>query len=254
MTPRIPDFRRELSSSRAFFLSARSARLALVLVLLLSANPFRAFAAQSQSSDNSAAKPAPAQGIQQAAAPSSNPEPAKSGDKPAKKPAHQKKVITEDDLVKPAKPVSLNDADSEENNPICDLSCEQVLRGQWGYGPDREGEFRSQLTLARHEISYDRVWNGHLGAALQALGDWCDIQRQKAQILGKGDAAYYARDSVNSRFAEREQKLVLQHRNESGYMTQHIEAIQRFAPFRATLMQYEVSEATTRVCSDYTMP
>jgi len=123
------------------------------------------------------------------------------------------KVITEDDLVKPPKPISLRDLDGEENNPVCDLSCEAILRGQWGYSPEREAEFRNQLTLARHEIATDRVWNDALQSALRAAGDYCDIQDQKAKILGKGNAAPYIRDSVNSRFAERERKLALQYRS-----------------------------------------
>lgn len=227
--------------------SARWSKFFLALALLFMAESRVSVAMPMQSSENPSAKPASATAAQQPAATSND-------SKPLQKAVHEKKVITEDDLAKPAKPISLKDLDGEENNPVCNLSCEAILREQWGYGPEREAEFRNQLTLARHEITYDRVWNNHLELALKALGDWCDIQRQKAQILGKGNVAPYTRDSVNSRFYEREQKLILQHRNESGLLTQHIQAIQRFAPFRATLMQYQVSEATTRVCPDYTIP
>ena len=241
----IPDLYLSTFSLPALSVSAPAARFALICALALCASPIETLAAQSQSSDNSSAKPSP----------TANPAPAKpADDKLTQKPVHQKKVFTDDDFIKSSKPASANDLDTEENNPVCGLTCEDVLRKQWGYGPEREAEFRNQLTLARHEISYDRIWNNHLEAALKALGDWCDIQRQKAQILGKGTPWSNARDNVNSRFAEREQKLVLQHRNESGYLTQHIEAIQRFAPFRAALMQYEVSETTNRVCSEYNMP
>jgi hypothetical protein len=148
----------------------------------------------------------------------------------------------------------LSDLQCEENNPTCDLSCEEELRAQLGFGPEREAEFRNQLTLARHEIAYDRVWNYTLQSDLQAAGDYCDIQRQKAQILGKGAASSYLRDSVNSRFAERERKLISQYKNSAGLLTQRIQAVQRFAPFRATVMQHQVSEATARVCPDYTLP
>ncbi len=247
MTPLIPEFRRMRFSQRMRHAPARWTTCFLASVLLFAAGANTSVAAPMQSSENPSAKPAPATAAQQPAATSND-------SSPLQKAVHQKKVITEDDLVKPAKPISLKDLDGEENNPVCDLSCEAILREQWGYGPEREAEFRNQLTLARHEIAYDRVWNNHLELALKALGDWCDIQRQKAQILGKGNVAPYTRDNVNSRFYEREQKLVLQHRNESGLLTQRIQAIQRFAPFRATLMQYQVSEATTRVCPDYTLP
>lgn len=245
MTPLIPEFHCMLSSQRMRHDSARWSKLFLTFALLFMAESLVSVAAPMQSSENPSAKPAPA--AQQPAATSND-------SKPLQKAVHEKKVITEDDLAKPAKPISLKDLDGEENNPVCDLSCEAILREQWDYGPEREAEFRNQLTLARHEIAFDRAWNNHLELSLKALGDWCDIQRQKAQILGKGNVAPYTRDSVNSRFYEREQKLILQHRNESGLLTQRIQAIQRFAPFRATLMQYQVSEATTRVCPDFTLP
>lgn len=241
---------------RARFAPARSLCLFLSTAMLFLMGALPSFAATPfQSSDNAGSRQAPAPAVQQSPAPASNPAPTKPDDKnPSQKSVHQKKVLTEDDLTKPSKPISLHDLDGEENNPMCDLSCETMLRQQLGFGPEREAEFRNQLTLARHEISYDKIWNSHLGPELQAVGEWCEIQRQKAKILGNSAVASYTRDSVNSRFAEREQKLILQHRNESGYLTQHIESVQRFAPFRATVMQYQVSEATTRMCPDYTMP
>jgi hypothetical protein len=224
---------------------ARSANYFVLVVLLFVASSQATLAASRPSSDNPNSKPTPA--TQQA--------PATSNDStPLKNAVHQKKVITEDDLSKPAKPISLKDLDGEENNPVCDLSCEAQLREEMGYGPDREAEFRNQLTLARHEIAVDKVWNSNLDSALQAASAYCEIQRQKAQILGKGVVAPYTRDNVNSRFAEREHNFVLQHRNAEGYLTQRMQAVQRYAPFRAAVMQYYLSEATTRACPDYALP
>lgn len=241
------DFCRLAFAQRILFASARSTNNFLIFFLLLMTASYASVAAPLQSSENPNAKPAPAPAAQRP--------PAASADTTSlQKAVHQKKVITEDDLSKPAKPISLKDLEEEENNPICNLSCEAILREQWRFGPEREAEFRNQLTLARHEITYDRVWNNHLELSLKALGDWCDVQRQKAQILGKGNVASYTRESVNSRFYEREQKLILQHRNEIGLLTQHMQAIQRFAVFRASLMEHEVREATTRGCPDYTIP
>ena len=241
---------------RMRFVFAGSTSYFLVLVLLILAGPYTSVAAPAQSSENPSAKPAPVPAAQQSPAPSSNaPTPTASNDsKPLQKAVRQKKVITEEDLTKPPKPISLSDLDGEENNPVCDLSCEAILRGQWGYSPEREAEFRNQLTLARHEIATDRVWNDALQSALRAAGDYCDIQDQKAKILGKGNAAPYIRDSVNSRFAERERKLALQYRESIGLLTQRREAIQRFASFRAAVMQHQVSEVTDRVCRDYPLP
>ena len=235
------------------FVFARSAQYFVLVILVFVTGSFAAVAAPMQSPDNSNAKPAPVPAAQQPPATSPTSSPAASADsKPLQKPAHQKKVLTEDDLVKPAKPISLNDLDGEENNPVCNLSCEAQLRAQMG--SEREAEFRNQLTLARHEIGADRVWNDTLQSALRAAGDYCDIQDQKAKILGKGNAAPYTRDNVNSRFAERERKLALQYRESMGVLMQRREAIQRFASFRATVMQYQVSEATARVCPDYPLP
>src|SRR4029077_16601270 len=105
---------------------------------------------------------------------------------PLKKTLKKKKINPEDYLAKPAKVITLSDLDGEENNPTCDLSCEAVLREQMGFGPEREAEFRNLLTLARHDISDDKVWNSTLQDALQAAGGYCDIQRQVAKIVGKG--------------------------------------------------------------------
>lgn len=249
------DLCRKGFAPRTRFALARSAGYFLGLLLLFLVVSYASVAAPMQSSENPSVKPAPVPAAQQPPATSPTSSPAASTDsKPSQKTAHQKKVITEDDLVKPPKPISLSDLEGEENNPVCDLSCEAILRGQWGYAPEREAEFRNQLTLARHEIAADRVWNDALQSALQAAGDYCDIQDQKAKILGKGNAAAYIRDNVNSRFAERERKLALQYRESMGLLTQRREAIQRFASFRASVMQHQVSEATARVCRDYPLP
>jgi hypothetical protein len=244
MTQPTLDLLRTRIAPRIPFVFARSTKYVLSLALLFMAGSLVSVAGPRQSADNPNTRPGPSQ----------QPPPASSDSTPLKNAVHQKKVITEDDLSKPPKPISLKDLDVEENNPICDLSCEAILREQMGYGPEREAEFRNQLTLARHEIAVDKIWNSYLDSALQAVGGYCDIQRQKAQILGKGVVAPYTRDNVNSRFAERERNFVLQHRNAEGYLNQRIEAVRRYAPFRATVMQYYLSEATTRVCPDYTLP
>ena len=247
MIPLIPNLCPMCFSQRMRRASARGAKFFLVFVPLFVAGANISVAVPMQSSENPGAKPAPAPAAQHPAAPSNDA-------KPLQKAVHEKKVITEDDLAKPAKPISLNDLEGEENNPVCDLSCEAVLRAEMGFGPEREAEFRNQLTLARNEIADDRIWNSNLESALQAAGDYCDIQRQKAKILGKGVVAPYVRDSVNSRFYDRERKLVSQYRNSSGLLTQRLQAFRRFAPFRATVMQYQVNEATTRVCPDFNLP
>ena len=207
-----------------------------------------------QQSQDPNAKTAPAAPAQQPSAAASNPSPHDPAEPtPLKKAVHQKKVITEDDLVKPPK-VNLSDLDGEENNPTCDLSCEAVLREQMGFGPEREAEFQNQLTLARHDIADDRVWNSTLQDALQAANGYCDIQRQVAKIVGKGVVSEYVRNNVHSQFAERERNFVSQYRNSTGYLTQRIQAVERFASFRATVMQYQWSEAVARVCPDYPLP
>jgi len=143
---------------------------------------------------------------------------------------------------------------AEENSPACDHACEAELRAELGFGPEREAEFRNQLTLARHDISYDRVWTSNLQDALQAATEYCDIQRQVDKIVGKGAVSQYTRNDVHSRFAERENKLKSQYRNAAGLLTQHLEAVQRFAPFRATVMQYQRNGAAAHACPDYSLP
>jgi len=212
-------------------------------------------ASPSQQPQDPNAKSAPVSPAQQPPAAASNPSPhAPAEPTPLKKAVHQKKVITEDDLAKPAKVITLSDLDGEENNPTCDLSCEAVLREQMGLGPEREAEFRNLLTLARHDIADDRVWNSTLQDALQAAGGYCDIQRQVAKIVGKGVVPEYVRNNVHSQFADRERNFVSQYRNSTGYLTQRIQAVERFAAFRATVMQNQWNEAVARVCPDYPLP
>ena len=179
---------------------------------------------------------------------------ASSGSTSLQKAVHQKKVITEEDLAKPVKKIAPSELDGEENNPVCDLSCEAELRAESGFGPEHEGEFRNQLTLARHDIGADRVWNSALQSTLNAAGQYCEMQRQKEKILGKGEASDWLRREVNSRFGEREREIILEYRNSSDLLKQRIQMVQRFAQFQATVMQYQVSEATSRTCPDYSLP
>jgi hypothetical protein len=204
------------------------------------AKPSPAPAQQAQSA-NQQASPAPQAGSQ----PSAN---------PLKKAVDDKKVITEDDLTRPRKKISLSDLDGEENNPTCDLSCEEQLRREFGYSPGREAEFQTFLTLTRHEIADDKAWNSRLREALQAAAGYCDMQRQKEAILGKGNAPQYVRDNVNERFGSKERAFVLQYREASGYMNQQIQTVRRYSPFRAAVMEYQWSEAAGRVCGGYALP
>jgi len=253
MMPMIREVCRIRFPERMFLASARGAHYFVAFVLLLITGS--CVAAPLRHSQDPTAKPTQAAAAQEPPAASSNPSPHRSTEStPLQKAVHQKKVITEDDLAKPALVISLGELEGEENNPTCDLSCEAELRSQMGFGPEREAEFRNQLTLARHEIGDDKVWNSTLPAALQAAGLFCDLQRQKTQIFSKGVVSQPIRDSVNSRFVERERNLISQYKNSAGLLTQRVQTVQRFAPFRATVMQYQWNEATARVCPDYTLP
>ncbi len=255
MTPPIRDVCLTRFPGRMPFASVRGAHYFFTIVLLLIAVSCAAVAAPPQQSQDPSAKPAPIPAAPQSSTPASNPSLHTSTEQtPLQKAVHQKKVITEDDLAKPAKVISLNDLEGEENNPTCDLSCEAELRAQLRFGPEREAEFRNQLTLARHEIGDDGVWSTTLQDALQAASGYCDIKRQIEKIVGKGVVSEYIRNDVHSRFADREGKLSSQYRNSAGLLTQRIQAVQRFAPLRATVMQYQWNEATARVCPDFTLP
>jgi hypothetical protein len=250
---------RDAAGGRPSLLSAFAVRLGVGCIFLcvlwvriLPVAPALELTPQSQDSN---AKPAPAPAAQQppASSPNSSP-PVPAETKPLRKAVHQKKVLTEDDLVKPAEQISLGDLDGEENNRACDLSCEAVLRAELGYGPEREAEFRNQLTFARHELSNDHLWTSNLQDALEAATGYCDIQRQVEKIVGKGLVSPYTRNEVHSRFADREQKWISQYRNAKGLLTQRLETVQRFAPFRATVMQYQLDRALARACPDFTLP
>jgi len=118
MTPLIRDVCRIRFPGRMLFASARGAKLFFVCVLLLLTGSCVAVAAPPQQSQDSSAKPAPVPAAQQSSIPASNPSPHTSTERtPLQKAVHQKKVITEDDLAKPAKVISLSDLEGEENNP-----------------------------------------------------------------------------------------------------------------------------------------
>lgn len=255
MIPRIRDAWRARFSRPLRSAFGCSAKCFFSCIQLLIIGMCLIHAALLRASQDSHAKTVPVPAAQQPGANSSNASAhATSESTPLQKAVHQKKIITEDDLAKPAKTISLSDLDGEENNPVCDLSCEAELRAEMGFGPEREGEFRNQLTLARHEIADDRSWTSTLEDALQAASGYCSIQRQIEKIVGKGAVSEYTRNDVHSRFAEREGKLKSQYRNATGLLTQRVQAVQRFAPFRATVMQYQWNEAAARVCPDYTLP
>jgi hypothetical protein len=167
----------------------------------------------------------------------------------------EKKVITEDDLAKPAVPLDLSDADEgEEINPLCDPSCEAELRAQMGFTPGRELEFRNQLTLARHEISYDKSWNSMLDSGIRAAGLYCGLQRNRAAMAAGRPVPKAARDEINLRYIDRDREYAGQYRDFEGQVNERITAIRRFAPFRATIMQYEWSTAVNRACPDVKLP
>jgi hypothetical protein len=255
MIPQTRDAGPSSSRSRYFSLRKYLSVLALLLTSFTGASP----AAPAQQSQDASAKSSPAPG-QQAQSPNSQqaspaPQPGSQAQaNPLKKAVDEKKVITEDDLTKPRKKISLSDLDGEENNPTCDLSCEEQLRGEFDYSPEREAEFQTLLTLTRHEIADDKDWNSRLREALQSAGGYCDIQRQKEEILGKGNAPQYVRNNVNERFGSKERAFVLQYREASGYMKQQMETVRRYSPFRATVMEYQWSEAAGRVCGGYALP
>jgi hypothetical protein len=176
MIPPIRDVSHARLLSQMLHVRARAAISFFALLLLVVSH--LSAAASTLHSQDSSTKPTPAPAAQPPAATPAKPSaPAANDATPLQRAVHQKKVLTEEDLAKPLKPLSPGDLDGEENNSLCDLSCEADLRSQMGFGPDREGEFRNQMTLARHEISNDRAWNSTLQSALDAAGKYCDIQR-----------------------------------------------------------------------------
>src|SRR6266481_5183742 len=192
MIPPVRDAGRARFSRPRPFVSRSSAKYFFTCTLLLSIVGMCLIHAAPLQAQDSNAKPVPVPAAQQPPAGSSTSSPrAASESTPLQKTVHQKKVITEDDLAKPTKSISLSDLDGEENNPVCDLSCEAELRAEMSFGPEREAEFRNQLTLARHEIADDRVWTSILEDALQAASGYCDIQRQIEKIVGKGAVSEY---------------------------------------------------------------
>ena len=174
---------------------------------------------------------------------------------PLKKAVQEKKVITEEDLAKPAVPLDFSNADEgEEINPLCDPSCEDELRAEMGFTPGRELEFRNQLTLARHEIGSDKAWNSMLESGIRAAGLFCDLHRNKAAMDAFRPVPKAARDEINLHYIDRDREYAGQYRNFEGQVNERITAIQKFAPIRARIMQYEWSTAVNRACPDVKLP
>jgi hypothetical protein len=120
-----------------------------------------------------------------------------------------------------------------------------------GFTPERELEFRNQLTLARHEISYDKSWNSMLDSAIRSAGLYCNVQRNRAAIDAGRAVSKAARVEISH---QRDREYAGQYRDFEGQVTQRIATIRRFAPFRATIMQYEWSAAVNRACPDVKLP
>jgi hypothetical protein len=203
---------------------------------------------------------APARAQQQPTPPQSKPpaEAPKDAPKdatPLKKAVHEKKVITEEDLTKPAVPLDLSNADEgEEINPLCDPSCEDELRAEMGFTPERELEFRNQLTFARHEIGNDKAWNSMLESGIRTAGLFCDLHRNKAAMDAFRPVPKAARDEINLHYIDRDREYAGQYRSFEGQVNERIAAIQKFAPIRAKIMQYEWSTAVNRACPDVKLP
>src|SRR5439155_19776418 len=102
MIPLTHEVKRGRCSRRIRIATGRCARLVLACVLCVNI-PASAFALTAlQQSQDSTAKPAPIPATQQPAGSPNSPTHAASESAPPKKTVHQKKVITEDDLAKPA--------------------------------------------------------------------------------------------------------------------------------------------------------
>jgi hypothetical protein len=198
---------------------------------------------------------APAQQQQPAPAQTKPPAEAPKDATPLKKAVQEKKVITEEDLAKPAMPLDLSDIDEgEEINPLCDLSCEAELRAQMDFTRERELEFRNQLTFARHEISSDKAWSSMLDSAVRAAGLFCDLHRNKAAMEEGRAVSKASRNEINYHYLERDREYAGQYREFEGQVNERIAAIRRFAPFRATVMQYEWSTLVNGACPDVKLP
>jgi hypothetical protein len=250
-SPRQPHHTRVFA--RTQFSTACACALLFLASILLLLKTHTSLAGASPQSQDPCAKPAPVS-QKPAATPTKPQAEARKDAAPLKKAMREKKVLTEDDLTKPAEPMVNNLDEGEENNSICDLSCEAALKAEFGFTRDRDLEFRTQLTIARNEISNDHAWNSVLQSATTVAGQYCDLQRQKAEILGKGDASDYARSLVNSRYATRERDLTAQYRNNKGLVEQRIAIVQRFAPLRGSVMQYEWNDFANRACPDFRLP
>src|ERR1700731_92177 len=131
MTLLIRDVCRAGFPGRMPLASMRGAHYFFPIVLLLIAVSCMAVAAPPQKSQDPNAKPSPVPAAQQPSTPASNPSPHTSTEQtPLQKAVHQKKVITEDDLAKPATVISLSDLEGEENNRTGDFSGEAEFGAQ----------------------------------------------------------------------------------------------------------------------------
>src|SRR5882724_7070289 len=125
-TPMIPSIRdaghARFSRPRpfVFWCGGKYSFARILLLLIMEVCLIRAAGLQASEESNGKTVPVPA--AQQPPAGSNSSARAGIESTPLQKAVHQRKVITEDDLARPAKAVSLSDLDGEENNPVCDLS------------------------------------------------------------------------------------------------------------------------------------
>jgi hypothetical protein len=164
---------------------------------------------------------------------------------PAQKPPKPRKVITNDDIdaahARAARELrgDANDGGTPGVGGQCDEDCAFEARRQLGYGPEREGEWQMQITIARRNLALDTRWRQANFELSEAVQLYCQFayQQQKTPVPSGNDF-----NSLNER-ARRQQYAAEVGRtlgqklsNATAAMNRLIHETRQLEPVRATVM------------------
>jgi hypothetical protein len=163
---------------------------------------------------------------------------------PLRKALKEKKVLTEDDL-RPRPKVSPENEDVEkEFDPICDPSCEEMVRSEMPPEPDRELEFRNQFKIATQEIARDHVWNSALYETRDTGWAFCGFKRKYPQPITMEPL-----DLIT-----KEQDLWMKFGLAELRMKNRMDNVQSFDALRAVIMKIQASEVLRGSCKELRLP
>jgi hypothetical protein len=217
-------------------------RCVLSFSLLLATGIFSGAAAQSADTTKTESSQPSSPPVAKQSAPQ---EKADADNATAQKPAKARKVITNDDIEAAharAARESGEDAKAGGTPGVggqCDEDCAFEARQQLGYGPEREGEWQMQLTIARRNLGMDARWRQANFELSEAVQLYCQFvyQQQKTPVPTGNDFNSLNERARRQQYAQDMGRTLSQKlSNATAAMNRLIQETRQLEPVRATVM------------------